>query len=269
MLLIIISARMATSNFHLSFTNLTTTIFFFFYFNRIAATITIVDTITSLTSGIIVFGILGNLAYETNTTDISTVVKGGIGLAFISYPDAIAKFEFVPQVFSATFFLMLFVIGVGCVVGLQICLMTSIQDLFHIKSQLKLILCLASGEFLIGLLYITSVRQSTITQFAIKYLFFLQAGQYLVTLVDYFCVSFLIYIMAIAELIAFGWIYGIKRLCCDIEFMLGTKTNVYWRISWGVIAPVLMIGIFLNELITMTSLQYRETFYPDEYYGKK
>lgn len=30
--------------------------------------------------------------------DISKVVKSGTGLAFISYPDAISKFEYLPQV---------------------------------------------------------------------------------------------------------------------------------------------------------------------------
>lgn len=29
---------------------------------------------------------------------MATVVKGGPGLAFISYPDAIAKFDWLPQV---------------------------------------------------------------------------------------------------------------------------------------------------------------------------
>ena len=60
--------------------------------------VTCLDTFTSLLSGIIIFGILGNLAYETGTTDIRSVVQGGPGLAFISYPDAIAKFTMVPQV---------------------------------------------------------------------------------------------------------------------------------------------------------------------------
>lgn len=32
--------------------------------------------------------------------DISKVVKSGTGLAFISYPDAISKFEYLPQVKS-------------------------------------------------------------------------------------------------------------------------------------------------------------------------
>lgn len=49
-------------------------------------------------SGVITFGILGNLAYESNTDDIRSVVKGGPGLAFISYPDAVAKFQRAPQV---------------------------------------------------------------------------------------------------------------------------------------------------------------------------
>lgn len=60
--------------------------------------VTILDTFTSLIAGLTIFGILGNLAYQIGTTDIGNVVKGGTGLAFISYPDAIAKFEWLPQV---------------------------------------------------------------------------------------------------------------------------------------------------------------------------
>ena len=60
--------------------------------------VTSLDTATSLMAGVTIFGILGNLAYESGTNDIASVTKGGSGLAFISYPDAIAKFEVVPQV---------------------------------------------------------------------------------------------------------------------------------------------------------------------------
>jgi SNF family Na+-dependent transporter len=49
-------------------------------------------------AGFTIFGILGNLAHELGTDDISNVVRGGSGLAFISYPDAIAKFTLFPQV---------------------------------------------------------------------------------------------------------------------------------------------------------------------------
>lgn len=61
--------------------------------------VTTLDTFTSLMSGITIFGILGSLAFELGYDDITEVIgSGGTGLAFISYPDAIAKSPFVPQV---------------------------------------------------------------------------------------------------------------------------------------------------------------------------
>lgn len=66
--------------------------------NRDVLIVTTLDTFTSLIAGITIFGILGNLAHNMNLDDISSVVKSGAGLAFISYPDAISKLEFLPQV---------------------------------------------------------------------------------------------------------------------------------------------------------------------------
>lgn len=58
----------------------------------------LLDTFTSLLAGATIFGILGNLALKLNV-GVSDVIKaGGPGLAFISYPEAIAKFDEVPWV---------------------------------------------------------------------------------------------------------------------------------------------------------------------------
>lgn len=60
--------------------------------------VTTLDTLTSCLAGCIIFGILGNLALIMGV-DVSDVVKsGGTGLAFISYPEAIAKFDALPWV---------------------------------------------------------------------------------------------------------------------------------------------------------------------------
>lgn len=59
---------------------------------------TSLDTFTSLLGGFTVFGILGSLAHNLGVP-LKEVIRSGSGLAFISYPDAIAKFDFVPQVF--------------------------------------------------------------------------------------------------------------------------------------------------------------------------
>lgn len=66
---------------------------------RDAMIVTSLDTFTSLLGGFTIFAILGNLAHNVGEPDISKVIKsGGSGLAFISYPEAISKFNFVPQV---------------------------------------------------------------------------------------------------------------------------------------------------------------------------
>lgn len=48
-------------------------------------------------AGVTIFAILGNLAFELNV-DIKVVAGAGPALAFVSYPDAISKFDYVPQV---------------------------------------------------------------------------------------------------------------------------------------------------------------------------
>lgn len=63
-----------------------------------ATIVTSIDTFTSMLAGFTIFGIIGHLAHESGVTDIKDVVRGGAGLAFISYPDAIARFQFLPQV---------------------------------------------------------------------------------------------------------------------------------------------------------------------------
>ena len=63
-----------------------------------ATIISYTDAFTSLFAGITTFGIVGNLADQMGL-EVSQVVRGGgINLAFISYPDALARFTFLPQV---------------------------------------------------------------------------------------------------------------------------------------------------------------------------
>lgn len=73
--------------------------FFGIWLYRDSTIVSLADTGTSILAGITIFSILGNLAYESGKP-IQDVVKGGTGLAFISYPEAISKFDAVPQVLT-------------------------------------------------------------------------------------------------------------------------------------------------------------------------
>ena len=93
---------------------------------------------------------------------------GGTSLAFISYPDVLARFQVVPQLFSVLFFLMLFTLGVGSASALTGCVITIIADEFPKwnKSLITLGVCIVG--FLLGLFYCTP------------------QGQYILTLVDHY-----------------------------------------------------------------------------------
>lgn len=67
-------------------------------------------------------------------------------------------------------------------------------------------------------------------------------------LVDHYGASFTALILAIGELYAFCYIYGVDRLCRDIEFMLGFRPNFYWRVCWKFLTPGLMTAILLYTL---------------------
>uniref|UniRef100_A0A1A9UIQ3 Sodium-dependent nutrient amino acid transporter 1 n=1 Tax=Glossina austeni TaxID=7395 RepID=A0A1A9UIQ3_GLOAU len=78
-------------------------------------------TIKVQNAGFTIFGILGHLAHEIGTDDIGSVVNGDARSAFISYPNAIAKFENLPPFFSVLF-LMLFLLGIGSNMGMNLTL---------------------------------------------------------------------------------------------------------------------------------------------------
>ncbi|SPP89866.1 sodium-dependent nutrient amino acid transporter 1 isoform X2 [Drosophila guanche] len=217
--------------------------------HRDAAIVTGLDTVTSLLAGFTIFGILGHLAHEIGTNDIGTVVKGGAGLAFISYPDAIAKFKQLPQIFSVLFFLMLFVLGIGSNIAMTSCSVTAIRDRFPHFKQWQCSLFIAIISFAIGLMYITP------------------GGQYMLTLVDFFGASMIALVLGIAELYTIGWIYGTDRLCKDIEFMLGRKVGLYWRLCWSIITPLIMTVILVYFYATYEPLAYNDKNYPSWAYS--
>lgn len=124
---------------------------------RDANIVTTLDTFTSILAGCCIFGILGNLAHELGVEDVSTVVKPGAGLAFVSYPDAIAKFKAFPQVFSVLFFMMLYLLGIGSNVAMMSCIMTVVRDRFKKVKNWHAALVIAILGTCLGSVYMTPV----------------------------------------------------------------------------------------------------------------
>ena len=202
-----------------------------------ATIIAFADTFTSTLAGVITFSILGHLAYELDSP-IGEVIKSGTGLAFISYPEVVAKFEMAPQLFAVLFFLMLITLGLGSAVGMINVVITVLKDACPglSKSAAAGIVCVAG--VVVGIVFTTP------------------GGQPLLELVDYYGGSMLILAMALMEVLALTWVYGKHKLVKDMNFMMERQLGIYWKFCWFYFIPVTLSCIMAYTLVCYKPVEY-------------
>ncbi|CAJ1051706.1 putative sodium- and chloride-dependent neutral and basic amino acid transporter B(0+) [Xyrichtys novacula] len=146
---------------------------------------------TSIFAGFAIFSILGHMAHVYKRP-VGEVVKEGFGLAFIVYPDALAKLP-VSTFWSIMFFFMLFIVG--------------LDSQFAQLEVVVTCLCDAFPE-------ICKPRRALVTFGAVAILYLLglpcvtRAGIYWVTLMDQFVASWVLLVLALFEIIGIFYIYG-------------------------------------------------------------
>lgn len=89
----------------------------------------------------------------------------------------------------------------------------------------------------------------------------------MLNLVDHFGGTFLIFVILIVEIVGVIWIYGLRNIVNDVEFMIAKRPGPYWRLCWSLITPFILIAIFIYSMVTMKPLLYADTPYPDAAYG--
>jgi solute carrier family 6 amino acid transporter-like protein 5/7/9/14 len=118
--------------------------------------VTTLDTFTSILVGSITFGIVGHLSHELDKP-IEKVFRGGPGLVFVTYPETIAKFKVLPQLFSVMFFLMLYILALGSLLAITSSAITVIRDRFKKVKDWQAALGFAVYGCIFGSLYTTPV----------------------------------------------------------------------------------------------------------------
>eukprot|EP00106_Octopus_bimaculoides_P019363 XP_014786805.1 PREDICTED: sodium- and chloride-dependent glycine transporter 2-like [Octopus bimaculoides] len=105
--------------------------------------ISVMDLVTSIIAGFVIFSVLGGLSTESNV-EIENLAKGGFELAFVVYPEALARLP-IPQLWSILFFFMLFILGLDSEFGLLETVLTCIQDEYPKLRDYKGFICLGCG----------------------------------------------------------------------------------------------------------------------------
>ena len=211
--------------------------FLLFKSNSDAIIISVLDTFTSLLAGFVIFAVLGAMAHSNNVS-VDSVVTAGTGLAFIAYPEGLSKIKFLPQLWSVLFFVMLFTLGIGSSVAMIETILTCVKDQFtelqRHKGKTAFVACFIFMCF--GLPLTTD------------------AGPYIMGLLDNYGVGTAAFLYGIMEIVGFTWVYGLKNLCDDIQFMTKSRVSLIWKITWGYATPITLIVIFLyGNIIMLTS----------------
>jgi len=207
--------------------------------------VSVVDFITSLIASIVIFSTLGHSAHNLGVP-IQTVAKGGQGLAFVAYPEALAMLP-GSNFWCVIFFLMLFLLGLDSEFALFETALVSIYDAFpRLRNKKILVTILTSLScFLLGLPCVFS------------------KGQFVLDLMDTYGASISVMVIAIFEMIAIMWIYGVNSFCEDLKIMLGFSPNIYFKVCWVVICPLLLTCIFVAACIAWSPPSYGDIKYPD------
>nr|XP_055023033.1 solute carrier family 6 member 19a, tandem duplicate 1 isoform X1 [Misgurnus anguillicaudatus] len=185
-----------------------------------------------------------DLIQELNmkTCDMQTLLSEGVegtGLAFIVFTEAITKMPFAP-LWAVLFFIMLFCLGLSTMFGNMEGVVVPLQDLNILPKTWP-------KELFTGLTCLLS--------FTMALIFVQSSGNYWLALFDGFAGSIPLLVIALCEIIAVVYIYGIDRFNKDIEFMVGHKPNLFWQITWRFLSPVIILVILIFYFFTIVRKQ--------------
>ena len=170
---------------------------------------------------------------SVNGIPFEEAIKGGTGLAFVVYPEAINQLPAFNKLFGAVFFLILIVAGLSSAISLTETLTCSISDKFKVnRGRITTLFCVIG--FLGSLIFTT------------------QGGIMILDIVDHFIGNYALIIGGIAECLLVGWILTSIKMRRHIDEVGTQKLWPIWDIAIRYITPsilfiILGVGLF-NEI---------------------
>ncbi|XP_038069670.1 sodium- and chloride-dependent GABA transporter 1-like [Patiria miniata] len=206
----------------------------------------VVNAATSLFAGLVIFAVLGYMAF-IQEVHVKNVVDEGPGLAFVAYPTAVDTMAGAPF-WSVLFFGMLIMLGLDsqfCVVeGFATSIMDAWPRLNLRKRRTLFLISICTIDFFLNLFCIT------------------EGGIYIFQLMDSYAASGMPLLWVAGwECLALAYGYGARRFYADINTMLTFTPGWFWPVSWVILTPLVSFGIFLFSLIAYKGPKYGEDYY--------
>jgi len=197
------------------------------------------DAGISFLAGFAVFGTLGYMMQSTGTA-IADMNISGVGLAFITYPEAITQLPggvFIQAAFGLMFFFMLFTLGIDSAFSIVEGVVTGLVDKFNWnRGKTLLAVCLAGAMG--SLIFVT------------------KGGLYWLDIVDYFTNNFNMIVIGIIECLLAGWIYGSDKIRIFFNETGTIKFGIWWDAMIRFVTPLALLGISVLWIIDNLKQNY-------------
>ncbi|KAI0240679.1 Sodium- and chloride-dependent glycine transporter 1 [Lamellibrachia satsuma] len=89
-----------------------------------------------------------------------------------------------------------------------------------------------------------------------------RGGMYVLQLMDSYCATYSVLIIALVESIALSWVYGYDRLAADIKLMIGVHIGWYWKVTWKFISPITLVTLLVFSIVKFQPNKYRGYEFP-------
>ncbi|CAD7690760.1 unnamed protein product [Nyctereutes procyonoides] len=212
---------------------------------RDAVITTSVNSLTSFSSGFVVFSFLGYMA-QKHSVPIGDVAKDGPGLIFIIYPEALATLP-LSSAWAVIFFIMLLTLGIDSAMGGMESVITGLIDEFQLLHRHRELftLFIVLATFLLSLFCVTN------------------GGIYVFTLLDHFAAGTSILFGVLIEAIGVAWFYGVRQFSDDIKQMTGQRPSLYWRVCWKFVSPCFLLFVVVVSIVTFRPPHYGAYIFPE------
>ncbi|MDO9577218.1 MAG: sodium-dependent transporter [Candidatus Cloacimonadales bacterium] len=197
--------------------------------------ITLSNCTTSFIGGFAVFGSLGYYAHISGQA-VENVLKGGPGLAFITYPTIINHLPFA-RFFGIIFFLMLLTLAIDSAFSLLEAISSSMRDKFGWSIKRSNI-TVASIAFVIGLIFTTG------------------AGLFWLDIVDKWIEFFGLCAVVLVECVVLGWFFKINKLREYANEYSEIRIGKFWNYLIKLIIPIIIFALIITETIKLITKGY-------------
>ncbi|WP_246945680.1 sodium-dependent transporter [Bacillus pinisoli] len=193
-----------------------------------------------LLAGIGVFSALGFMAMQQGLP-VDEVVKGGVILAFVVFPQIINEFPAFNQFFGFLFFGSLVLAGLTSLISIVETFVAGVQDKFKV-SRTKAVAFGGGLSALISIMFAT------------------RGGLNFLDVADYFINQFGVALSGLIEVVVIVWVAReLKNLQSHANSVSDIALGSWWKICLGFITPLVLGYMMIDNII--------KNLTPETYYG--